>query len=85
MRKSSVWFLCNINLTIKNQCTPLDSKGCAFYQYRAGLLDGQLPVIFVVGLVAKQIEKLRVKDSGDEIKGVVRIAYDDKERGFSVA
>lgn len=62
MRKSSVWFLCNINLTIKNQCTPLDSKGCAFYQYRAGLLDGQLPVILVVGLVAKQIEKLRVKD-----------------------
>lgn len=45
----------------------------------------QPPAVFVVGLVAKEIEKLRVQDGRHEVERVVRVADDDKQGGFPVS
>ena len=48
-------------------------------------MDGQFAAVFIVGLVAKQIEKLRLQHSDNKIKRAVRIREDDKQRRFPVA
>ena len=48
-------------------------------------MDGQLAAVFVVGLIAKQVEKLRLQHSDHKIKGAVRIAHNEEQGGFPVA
>ncbi len=48
-------------------------------------MNRQFAVVFVVRFVAKQIEKLRLQNSDNKIKGVVGIAHYEEKRGLSVA
>ena len=48
-------------------------------------MNRQFAVVFVVRFITKQIEKLRLQNSDNKIKGVVGIAHYEEKRGFPVA
>ena len=48
-------------------------------------MDGQAPAVEVIGLVAEQVESLRVHQGGHEIEGAVRIRENHEQRRFAVA
>ena len=48
-------------------------------------MDGQPAAVFIICLVAKQIEKLRVKNTHDKVKSIVGVADDNKQGGLAVA
>ena len=48
-------------------------------------MNRQFAVVFVVCFITKQIEKLRLQNSNNKIKGVVGIAHYEEKRGFPVA
>ena len=41
-------------------------------------MDGQMTAVFIICLVAQQIEELRVHDADNEIEGIIRITDDNK-------
>ena len=45
-------------------------------------MDGQPAAVFIICLVTKQIEKLRVKNTHDKVKGIVGVADDNKQGGL---
>lgn len=47
-------------------------------------MNRQPPVIEIVRLVAKQVEKLTLQHSNDEIEGGIRIAHNEEQRHFPV-
>ena len=48
-------------------------------------MDGQPAAVFIICLVAKKIEKLRVKNTHNKVKSVVGVADNDKQGGLTVA
>ena len=48
-------------------------------------MDGQPAAIFIICLVAKEIEKLCVKNTHNKVKGIVGVADNDKQGGLTVA
>jgi len=48
-------------------------------------MDGQPAAVFIICLVAKQIEKLCVKNTHNKVKGIVGVANDNKQGGLTVA
>ena len=48
-------------------------------------MNGQPAAVHIICLVAKQIEKLCVKNTHNKVKGVVRIGDDNEKCGLSVA
>ena len=48
-------------------------------------MDGQPAAVFIICLVAKEIEKLRVKNTHDKVKGIVGVADNDKQGGLTVS
>ena len=48
-------------------------------------MNRQSPAVHIICLVAKQIEKLRVKNTHNKVKGIVGVADDNKQCGLSVA
>ena len=47
-------------------------------------MNGEPSAIHIVGFVAKKIKKLGVKNTYNKVKGVICIAYNNKECGFSI-
>ena len=47
-------------------------------------MDGQPAAVFIICLVTKQIEKLRVKNTHNKVKGIVGVADNDKQGGLAV-
>ena len=48
-------------------------------------MDRQPASVFIIRLIAEQIEKLALEHGDHEIKGGVRVAHNEKQGGFSVA
>ena len=47
-------------------------------------MDGQPAAVFIICLVAKKIEKLRVKNTHNKVKSVVGVADNDKQGGLKM-
>ena len=48
-------------------------------------MNGQLAAVYIICLVAQQIEKLGVDHADEEVEGAVRIAHDEEQCRFLIA
>ena len=44
-----------------------------------------MTIIFIVSTITKDIKELAIHERGDEVKTVVSVGNDDKQRGLAVA
>ena len=48
-------------------------------------MNGQLAAVYIIGLVAQQIEKLGVDHADEEVEGGIRVRHDEEQRRFLIA
>ena len=48
-------------------------------------MDGQPATVYIVRLVAKEIEQLALQHGDDEVEGGIRVAHNEEQRRFPIS